>query len=143
MTLVKRSDWPSLVRDSWLSDFFDGNRFLDSDIMQRSVPAVNVVEKDNLFEIELAAPGLNKKDFNVTVDKGVLTISAQKEDSKEDKGKNFTRREFSFTSFSRSFALPENVNEEDIKAHYEDGILQLQILKKTPTRQVKKAIQIS
>ena len=143
MSLVKRSDWPSLLRDSWLSDFFDTNSFLESDQTRRSVPAVNVIEKDNMFEIELAAPGMDKKDFKVTVDKSVLTISAEKEDKKEQKDKNFTRKEFSFTSFSRSFALPENVNEEDIKAHYENGILSLQILKKTPAKAPKKAIEIS
>src|SRR5690606_32503121 len=108
MALIKRSDWPSLLRDSWLSDFFDGDRFFDSDMMQRTIPAVNIQEKDDSFEIELAAPGLEKKDFKVTVDRGVLTISAEKEARKEEKEKNYTRKEFNYTTFSRSFALPRS-----------------------------------
>jgi HSP20 family protein len=143
MSLVKRSDWPSLLRDSWLSDFFDNDRFFDSDLMQKSVPAVNIVEKDNAFEIELAAPGLEKKDFKVTVDRGVLTISAEKEMKKEEKEDNYTRKEFNYTSFSRSFALPESVTDESIKANYENGILRLSVAKKTPVKQAKKAIEIS
>ena len=143
MSLVKRSDWPSLLRDSWLSDFFDNDRFFDSDLMQKSVPAVNIVEKDNAFEIELAAPGLEKKDFKVTVDRGVLTISAEKEMKKEEKEDNYTRKEFNYTSFSRSFALPESVTDESIKANYQNGILKLSVAKKTPVKQAKKAIEIS
>lgn len=143
MALIKRSDWPSLLRDSWLSDFFDRDRFFDSDLMQKSVPAVNIVEQDNAFEIELAAPGLEKKDFKVTVEKGVLTISAEKEMKSEENDDNYTRKEFNYTSFSRSFALPENVSDEDIKGNYQNGVLKLSIKKKTPTKAAKKAIEIS
>lgn len=143
MALIKRSDWPSLLRDSWLSDFFDRDRFFDSDLMQKSIPAVNIVEQDNAFEIELAAPGLEKKDFKVTVEKGVLTISAEKEMKSEEKENNYTRKEFNYTSFSRSFALPENVSDEDIKGNYQNGVLKLSIKKKTPTKAAKKAIEIS
>lgn len=143
MALIKRSDWPSLLRDSWLSDFFDRDRFFDSDLMQKSVPAVNIVEQDNSFEIELAAPGLEKKDFKVTVEKGVLTISAEKEMRNEEQDNNYTRKEFNYTSFSRSFALPENVSDEDIKGNYQHGVLKLSIKKKTPTKAAKKAIEIS
>lgn len=143
MSLIKRSDWPSLLRDSWLSDFFDNDRFFDSDLAKRSVPSVNILEQDNAFEIELAAPGLEKKDFKVTVDRGVLTVSAEKEEKKEETENNYTRREFNFTSFSRSFALPENVSDEDIKGNYEDGVLKLSVKKKSPAKAVKKAIEIS
>lgn len=143
MSLIKRSDWPSLLRDSWLSDFFDNDRYFDSDLLQRSVPAVNIVEKDKVFEIELAAPGLNKKDFDITVDKGVLTISAEKETQKEEKEENFTRKEFNYQTFSRSFALPEYVSDENIKANYENGILKLEVVKKVPAKAPKKAIEVS
>ena|SRR5690606_5132075 len=143
MSLIKRSDWPSLLRDSWLSDFFDNDRFFDSDLTKRSVPSVNILEKDKAFEIELAAPGLEKEDFKVTVDNGVLTISADKEEKKEEKENNYTRKEFSYTSFSRSFALPENVSDEDIKGNYQDGVLKLSIKKKTPAKVAKKAIEMS
>jgi HSP20 family protein len=143
MSLIKRSDWPSLIRDNWLSDFFDSDRFFDSDMMQRTVPAVNVIEKEKTFEIELAAPGLEKKDFNVVVDKGVLTISVEKEMKKEVKEENYTRKEFNYTTFSRSFALPENVNEDGIKATYDDGVLRLTVVKKVATTVPKKAIQVA
>ena len=144
MAIIKKSDWPSLMSGSWLSDFFDNDRFFDSDwVKKQSVPAVNVRESDNGFEIEVAAPGLTKKDFNITVDNRVLTISSEKADEKEMKEKEYTRREFSYTSFSRSFTLPENVTEENINALYEDGILKLQLSKKAlPKEMTKKAIEV-
>jgi HSP20 family protein len=129
---------------SWLSDFFDNDRFFDSDwVKKQSVPAVNVKESDKGFEIEVAAPGLTKKDFNITVDNRVLTISSEKEEKKEMKEEEYTRREFGYTSFSRSFTLPENVSEENIYALYEDGILKLQLSKKAlPKEMTKKAIEV-
>lgn len=144
MTLLKRSEWPSLVGNSFLTDFFDGDKFFDSDLLRnRSVPAVNVKETDKNFEIEVAAPGLSKKDFKVTAENGVLTISSEKKEEKEQKGKNYTRKEFSFSSFSRSFTMPENTNEDNIKANYEDGILKLQIAKKEIGQpKAKKAIEV-
>jgi HSP20 family protein len=144
MSLIKRSDWPSLINGSWLSDFFDNDRFFDSDLMRKqSMPAVNVNETKNGFEIELAAPGFEKKDFKITVDNGVLTIASERKDEKEEKEKNYTRREFSYQSFSRSFSLPENVNQDDVKANYQDGILKLQLTKKEMSvSKEKKAIEV-
>jgi len=144
MSIIKRSEWPSLMNGSWLSDFFDNDRFFDSDwVKKQSIPAVNVKESDKGFEIEVAAPGLTKKDFNITVENRVLTISSEKEEEKEMNEKEYTRREFSYTSFSRSFTLPENVSEENVNAAYEDGVLKLQINKKAlPKEKVKKAIEV-
>ena len=83
MTLMKKTDWPSMINNSLLSDFFDGDRFFDSDWMRKqSVPAVNVKENETNFEIELAAPGLSKKDFKVTAENGILTISSEKQEEK-------------------------------------------------------------
>jgi HSP20 family protein len=131
MTLMKKSDWPSLMNGSWLSDFFDNDRFFDSDWMKKqSVPAVNVKENEKGFDIELAAPGLSKNDFKISVDNRVLTISSEKQEEKEKKEKEYTRKEFSYSSFSRSFALPENVNEDGIKATYDNGLLKVSVLKK-------------
>lgn len=131
MTLMKKSDWPSLMNGSWLSDFFDNDRFFDSDWMKKqSVPAVNVKETEKGFDIELAAPGLSKNDFTITVDNRVLTLSCEKQEEKEEKKNEYTRKEFSYSSFSRSFALPENVNEDGIKATYNNGLLQVSLLKK-------------
>ena len=144
MSLMKRSEWPLLANGPWLSDFFDNDRYFDSDwLKKQSVPAVNVKETDKYFEIEVAAPGLTKKDFKITVDNGVLTISSEKEEEKEQKEKDYTRREFSYSAFSRSFTLPENVNEEDVKATYLDGILKLNVAKKSITvSKAKKAIEV-
>lgn len=144
MTLIKRSDWPLLVNGNLLSDFFDNDRFFDSDwFKKQSVPAVNVRETEKNFEIEVAAPGLSKKDFKITVDNGVLTISSEKKEEKEQKEKDYTRKEFSYSSFSRSFTLPENVNEDDVKANYEDGLLKLNVAKRVIAQpKAKKAIEV-
>jgi len=102
------------------------------------VPSINIKETDKNFEVEVAAPGLDKKDFNVTLDDNLLTISCTKSTSKEDKGENdtYTRREFSYQSFQRSFELPKNVaDENNINAHYENGLLRLSIPKKEETKQ--------
>jgi len=131
-----------------MTDFFDNGRFFDSDWMKMMavppVPAVNIVENEKGFLIEMAAPGLTKKDFNIAIENGLLTISAEKKVEKEEENKNYTRKEYSFEEFSRSFTLPENVSEDKIKAHYEDGILKLELAKmelaKMPAR---KAITVA
>lgn len=144
MSLVKRSEWPLLGNRTWLSNFIDTDKFFDSDwVKNLSMPAVNVKETEKSYEVELAAPGLSKKDFNVTAEDGTLTISSEKEEEKEEKGKSYTRKEFNYSSFSRSFTLPENANEEDIKAGYEDGILKLSVAKKAISQpKTKKAIEV-
>ncbi|MEI5579364.1 Hsp20/alpha crystallin family protein, partial [Streptomyces brasiliscabiei] len=86
-------------------------------------PAVNVSETDKNYEIEVAAPGMKKDDFKVKVENGAIHISAERKEEKEEKQKNYTRQEYSYNSFSRSFTLPEDVKEDDIKAQYEDGVL--------------------
>lgn len=131
MALIKRSEWPLLGNGSFLSEFFDNERFFDSDwLKKQSLPAVNVKETDKTFEIEVAAPGRSKKDFNISAENGVLTISSETKEEKEEKQDNFTRKEFNYSSFSRSFTLPDNANEDDIKANYADGILKLEVAKK-------------
>ncbi len=96
-------------------------------------PSVNVKNEEDCFFLEVAAPGLKKDDFKVEVDKGVLTISSETEKEESEENENFTRQEFSFSSFSRSFWLPEGVKDDDIKATYEDGILKLVIPKEEVT----------
>lgn len=144
MKLLKNPLFPSLLTDRWIPDFFENEKFFDSDWMKSiTVPSVNIRETDKEFFVELAAPGLNKKDFKIAIDNGMLTISAEKKLEKEEKEKEFTRKEFSYTNFSRSFMLPENVNDEKVEAHYEDGLLKLQLLKKVvdKTKNVK-AIEV-
>jgi HSP20 family protein len=106
------------------------------------MPNVNVIENSENFEIELAAPGLQNKDFKAEVKNGVLTISAEKEEETKEEGKNFRKREFSYSSFSRSFVLPDNVTADKIDANYKNGILKLTLPKKnsspkTPAKQIK------
>ena len=144
MSLIKRNEWPLLGNGSWLSDFFDTEKFFDSDLLKnRALPAVNVKESEKNYEIDVVAPGRSKKDFNISAENGVLTISSETKEEKEEKEKDYTRKEFSYSSFSRSFALPENANEEDIKANYADGILKLEVAKKVISQpKVKKAIEV-
>jgi HSP20 family protein len=99
-------------------------------------PALNIKETDDNFEIELAAPGFAKKDFEVTIEDGCLNIKAEKEHSDEEKEENFTRREFSYSSFQRSLQLPDTVKDEDIKAKYNDGILRFKLTKKEDAKKL-------
>lgn len=126
MALIKRN-FPALTN---LSDFFDDDWF-DVRLADRNwSPAVNVIDNKKNYEIEVAAPGLKRDDFTINIENGILTISGITEKEKEQKEKNYTRKEFSYKSFSKSFTLPENVNEEAVKAKYHDGVLKL-ILNKT------------
>ena len=104
---------------------------------------MNIKETGDHFEIELAAPGFQKKDFEVTIDDGCLNIAAEKSQSKEQKEDKFTRREFSYNSFERSLQLPENVKQEEIKAAYKDGILSFNLAKKEEAKKAPpKKVQI-
>ena len=95
-----------------------------------SVPAVNVTENKDSYQVSLAAPGLKKEDFKINVEGNMLTVSAQSEETKEENEKAFTRKEYNFSSFSRSFTLPDEINQEKIGARYEDGILNLVLPRK-------------
>ena len=95
-----------------------------------NVPAVNITEQKNEYLVSLAAPGLKKEDFKIDVDGNMLTISSEKEESKEEKDKKFNRKEYSYSSFSRSFTLPEEINKEKIEAKYEDGVLKISLPRK-------------
>jgi HSP20 family protein len=90
-----------------------------------SVPAVNVTENEKEYKISVAAPGLKKTDFKIDVKDNVLTIAAESEKNKEVSEENFTRQEYNFSAFSRSFTLPENASEDNISATYDGGVLQL------------------
>ena len=108
----------------------------------QNVPAVNVVENPDGFRIEVAAPGLSKDDFKLNLHHNNLTISAYKENKQEEKeGEKFTRREFSYSSFQRTFTLPTLVDSENIQANYVDGVLKIAIPKREEAK-VKPARQI-
>jgi HSP20 family protein len=128
-TLVKSfrpSTYPSLF-DSLFSevDFFADNRSNGL-----SVPAVNVKEDADGFNIELAAPGLKKDDFKINIDEKTLTISSEVKNEESEVKENYTRKEFSYTSFSRSFRLPKTVDIDKVEASHENGVLYLVLPKK-------------
>src|SRR4051794_22676287 len=119
--LTKRSE----LFPTFFDDFF--KPFNDWVGMGRSIttPAVNIAENKNNFEVTVAAPGLKKSDFNLDIEGNMLTISCEKEERKEEKEERYTRKEYSFSSFSRSFTLPEEVIKEKIEAAYVDGVLHI------------------
>lgn len=97
-------------------------------------PAVNITENKEEYQMSVAAPGLKKNDFSVDVEGNMLTISSKKEENKEEKEGSYTRKEYSYSSFCRSFTLPEEVMKEKIEASYEDGVLRLILPKKEETK---------
>jgi HSP20 family protein len=124
------SMFPSLLNNFFSTDAFGRPTILEPSWAFPDEPSVNVTENHKNFKIEMAAPGLNKKDFKIEADNGVLTISYEKKNEDSSKEENYTRREFSYESFCRSFTLPENSLPEKIEAHYQDGILRLDLPKK-------------
>jgi HSP20 family protein len=130
--LVKRSGnlFPSLVSDFFDTDLLSPELFNFEGSMVSNLPSVNITEGDKNFKIELAAPGFEKKDFKVETDNGMLTISSEKEKEDKEETDNYRRREFSYSSFRRSFQLPENSIQDKIEAKYENGVLKLTLPKK-------------
>ena len=117
---------------AYWDDFFNDRVFNTNHNVQRknTSPAVNISEADKDFKIELAVPGLSKNDFNIEVENDVLTISSVEKEHKEEKMPNYTRREFNFNSFKRSFELPETIDQDQIKASHKDGVLSITLVKK-------------
>lgn len=137
MTIMKyKANRPvlrSLIDDFWGTSVFDDTLFND----KKWIPSVNVQETKESFVIEMMAPGFNKEDFHVSTENGLLTIEAKVETEDKEQNENYTRREFSVNSFSRSFTLPENIELENINAKYDKGMLVL-ILAKTALPEAKK-----
>lgn len=136
MSLIKffptsTSNKPVNIFDNLFNDFFrdDYPVSFNNGFIQKS-PAVNIAETADNYRIEVAAPGLEKSDFEVKVDQDVLTISAKKEAKAAENGGKFTRREFNYFEFKRNFHLPETVNVEHIAANYVNGILHVTLAKR-------------
>ena len=129
----KRNEFPSLFNGFFDGDVFPGF-FLDFD-KKTGTPAVNIVETTDDYRIEVAAPGLDKADFKIDLENNVLTISAEKEDKQEEKNERFMRREFNYSSFSRSFTIPNTMNAEKISAQHKDGVLHVIIPKKEEAKE--------
>ncbi|WDF69868.1 Hsp20/alpha crystallin family protein [Sphingobacterium oryzagri] len=132
------------VVNPYVNNIFD-NLFNDSFITDRlvtRVPAVNIAETEQAFKIELAAPGLQKSDFKINVDKNLISIGVEKKDEQAVEEKLYSKREFSYTSFSRSFTLPETVDYNSIEAAYTDGVLIVSVGKKEDAIVAKRLIEV-
>jgi len=146
MTLVKwrgGSDVFPSAFSNWIEDFFNESNLPRWTGMSARVPAVNIRETDKSFVLEVAAPGYKKEDFSVNVENDLLTISCNQENRVEENEKDYTRKEFSYSSFTRSFTLPESVNADNIKGSYENGILTVELPKKPEATKIKKTIKVS
>lgn len=135
---------PALRANHFLHDLLNNELIVNDGWMKKSTPAANVKESAEKFRIELAAPGMEKTDFVIKAEDGVLIISSEKKREEVQENEKFTRKEFSYHAFSRSFTIPENVDEEGIKAAYENGILSVELPKKVvETKENKRQIVIS
>ncbi|RZJ91441.1 MAG: Hsp20/alpha crystallin family protein [Chryseobacterium sp.] len=146
MTLVKFN--PEKKNSALLPGFNDifesvlGDTFF-SDRRPMNVPAVNISESAEEYQIELAAPGLKKEDFRVSVERDMLSISSQVSQEKSNQSKIYNRREYSYAAFTRSFTLPESADADKIQATYLDGVLKLSLPKKEEAKAVSRQIEIS
>jgi len=128
MNLIKRNS--NLILPSLLDEIFkpDWNGGIQN--FNTTIPAVNIKESEVDFKLELFAPGLKKEDFNIEIDQRTLSISSEKQTETEENNEKYSRKEFSFSSFKRTFNLPETVNFDAIEANYESGILHLSLPKR-------------
>lgn len=140
MTLIRRNQ-------NWLPGFF--NDFIDNNWIERvnsTLPAVNVMETENEYKVELAAPGLTKDDFNVYVDEDnnlVVNVEKKTEDSEKAKDGRYLRREFSYSKFQRTLVLPDDVDKDNISARVENGVLNIDLPKiKKEEATVRKSIEV-
>ncbi len=118
--------FPSIVNDLLGPDWFGGTNWTP----KTTAPAVNVKETEADFMLELVVPGFNKEEIEIEVDKNMLRLSARHEEEKSEENERYTRREFSMSSFERTFQLPETVNEDAIEADYREGILHIRLPKR-------------
>jgi HSP20 family protein len=140
--LAKSIMTPSLFNDffrPW-NDWFDETSLVNKVV---TMPPVNITENGDHYTVTLAAPGLKKDDFKVDLEGNMLTISSEKEEHNEEKGEKFNRKEYSYSSFSRSFNLPEDVKQDAIDASYEDGVLKIKLPRKEEAKKVAASQRIA
>lgn len=142
MTLVKFNNNRNNALMPGFNDVFDSifNDTFFNDRMVTRVPAVNISESADQYHIELAAPGLKKQDFKINIENNQLSISVEKQI--ENNGRKYNKREYGYTSFVRSFTLPELADTANIEARYEDGLLLIDIAKKEEARSVSRQIEL-
>ena len=146
-TLVKRPNGRNLA-DPWTSEFFDVDSLFGRNLLrpfEKTLPAVNISEDEKFYKVDVVAPGMKKESFKVNIEDDVLTISgeAKLETTEEDEARQYSRREYSHSSFTRSFRLPDNVKDESISANYEDGVLKLSIPKTKSQVKSTKEIKVN
>lgn len=150
MTLVKfrngnsfNSLFPSNSRielPSFFNDVF--TQLMSEDEKVTWMPSVNIIERENDYKIDLAVPGMDKKDFNIEVENDLLVITGERKEEKLEEKDKVTKREFHYGSFKRSFTLPETADAEKISANYNNGVLSLSITKKEEAKQAKRQISV-
>ena len=125
---------PTIMRENYrpfyMSNFFNDDFFPALTGKTNSMPAVNIKEDEKNFFIELAVPGIDKKDLKININEDVITISSELKHEKSEEKNGYNKKEFNYSSFCRSFFIPENVNREKIAANYRDGILAVSLPKK-------------
>lgn len=137
-----RDTFPSVFEDffkpwtEWLDDNGNHSRML-------TIPAVNITEENDAYKATLAIPGMSKDDFNIDINSNILTISASREEKKDDQDKKYSRIEYNYSSFSRSFTLPDEVVQDKINAVYENGILTVTLPKTEGTGKKNKTIAVN
>lgn len=130
--------------DKFFNDFFFTPVRAKQNNAFENIPAVNISEKDGVFHIELAVPGMKKEDFNIEIHDGVMSISSETKEESTSEERNYSKREFNYSSFERRFTLPDNIKEEQVSAKYEDGILKVSVPKADEKeKNTKKQVQIS
>lgn len=137
---------PSITRRNFRPFFpslFDDDFFTANTSRPNSLPAVNIREDEKNYILELAVPGMDKNDLKIDIDEDVLTVSSETQNEMEDKKDGYTRKEFSYSSFVRSFYIPENVNKDQINANYKEGILTVSFPKQEEVQKVTKQVKIS
>ena len=139
---------PARKSQNWLPSIF--NDFFDNEWMLKAnstAPAINVIESENAYKVELAAPGMTKEDFNVRIDEDnnlVISMEKKSENKEEKKDGRYLRREFSYTKFQQTMILPENVDKEKISAQVENGVLAIELpkLKEEEIKKDQKQIEV-
>lgn len=142
MTMIKVNHPVQRNLYSFIDEFFNELPAVGRNINNLFTPSVNIVENNEAYHLELMAPGRNKEDFSIAVDKDLLTISYEKKEEIKQEDLKTVRREFSFQSFKRSFNLDEKINADGIQAKYENGILKLFLPKKAEVTKPVKSITI-
>lgn len=121
---------PLSLWSSFWTDFYDPFAVWGTDIVRYYMPpAVNIKETDNTYEVEVAVPGMDKKDFKVRVDNHTLTVSAERKEEKNENGESYRKHEFSYNSFARTFTLPDHVEKDKVSSKYENGLLHIMLPK--------------